>query len=80
VIVHVADSGIGLKPQEQKHVFTKFYRARNDVTTDIEGTGLGLAITKSIVEQHCGRIWFQSTWQQGSTFAFSLPIGEQDRA
>jgi two-component system phosphate regulon sensor histidine kinase PhoR len=73
VTVRVIDTGVGLMPQEQKRVFGKFYRAGNELTQSIEGTGLGLAIAKSIVEQYGGTIWVESTWQQGSTFAFSLP-------
>lgn len=72
--ISVSDSGIGILPQEQKGLFTKFYRAQNDLTRQIEGTGLGLAIAKSIVEHYGGRIWVQSTWEEGSTFSFSLPI------
>jgi len=74
VTISIGDSGIGMLPQEQKGLFTKFYRAQNDLTRQIEGTGLGLAIAKSIVEQYGGRIWVQSTWEEGSTFSFSLPI------
>ena len=73
VTVHVIDTGIGIMPQELKGLFHKFYRAQNELTESIDGIGLGLAIAKSIVEQHGGHIWVQSTWQQGSTFAFSLP-------
>jgi two-component system NtrC family sensor kinase len=77
VTVSVADSGIGLMPREQKELFAKFYRARNELNKDQEGTGLGLAISKSIVEQYGGRIWVTSKWQQGSTFFFSLFFDEQ---
>jgi signal transduction histidine kinase len=76
VTVHISDTGIGLTSQEQTKLFNKFYRAQNKLTRGIEGTGLGLVIAKSIVEQYGGRIWAQSTWQKGSTFAFSLPIGK----
>lgn len=77
VTVWVVDSGIGLTSQEQNKVFEKFYRVKNEMTHDIEGTGLGLSIAKSIIEQHGGSIWVQSAWQQGSTFAFSLPQYER---
>ena len=79
ITISVVDSGIGLMPQEQKGLFSKFYRAQNKLTREIEGTGLGLAIARSIIEQHDGRIWVQSTWNRGSTFAFSLPIRKRDR-
>jgi two-component system NtrC family sensor kinase len=74
ITAYVTDSGIGLMPQEQKELFTKFYRARNELNKDQEGTGLGLAISRSIIEQYGGQIWVRSTWQQGSTFYFSLPV------
>jgi PAS domain S-box-containing protein len=77
VVVCVTDTGIGLTPQEQTELFNKFYRAGNELTVNIEGTGLGLAIVKSIVKQYRGDVWVQSTWQEGSTFAFSLPISGQ---
>jgi signal transduction histidine kinase len=78
VIVRVADTGIGLMPQEQKGLFGKFYRAANKWTAKIDGTGLGLAIARSIIEQYHGRIWAQSTWQKGSCFSFSLPRAVQE--
>lgn len=73
VTVSVSDSGIGLMPHEQAELFTKFYRAKNELTGNIEGTGLGLSIVRSIVEQYGGKVWVTSTWQQGSTFSFSVP-------
>ncbi|MBN1579887.1 MAG: GAF domain-containing protein [Anaerolineae bacterium] len=74
--VRVIDTGIGLQTKEQENLFAKFYRAQNEHTKGIEGTGLGLVIAKSIIEQHGGKMWVQSTWQKGSTFGFSLPIKE----
>jgi len=73
VTVHVSDTGIGLMPQEQTRLFTKFYRAGNHMTEGVEGTGLGLVVAKSIVERYGGKVWVQSKWQEGSTFSFSLP-------
>jgi len=73
ICVQVTDTGIGLMPEEQKQLFSRFYRARNELTKGIDGTGLGLALSKSIVEQYGGQMWVSSTWQKGSTFAFTLP-------
>ena len=74
IILQFEDSGVGIPPNELLFVFDKFYRASN-VSTEISGTGLGLAIVKSIVEKHGGRIWVESTPNQGSTFTVVLPLG-----
>ncbi len=74
LVTAVQDSGYGIAPRDQKQLFQKFYRVRNEHTAHIEGTGLGLTIARSIVEQHGGRIWVESEVGKGSTFSFSLPF------
>jgi signal transduction histidine kinase len=74
VMVEVRDTGIGIAPEDQVHLFEKFYRVGSKETSDVEGTGLGLAIVKSIVEGHGGRVWVKSQPGQGSTFGFALPL------
>jgi two-component system phosphate regulon sensor histidine kinase PhoR len=76
VQVSVQDRGIGMSPDQQTHLFEKFYRA-NASNTAIGGTGLGLAICKLIVELHGGRIGADSEYGAGSTFFFTLPISSQ---
>ncbi len=76
VCVEVNDTGIGLSLQEQKRLFTKFFRAENPMTQEVSGTGLGLWITRSIVEMHGGEMGVSSTPGKGSTFSFTLPISE----
>ena len=71
IIFKVADQGQGISPEDQPHIFEKFYRASN--TTFSSGTGLGLAIVKTIVENHNGRIWVESKLNEGSTFFVVLP-------
>jgi PAS domain S-box-containing protein len=74
VAVEVRDTGIGIAPEDQAHIFDKFYRVKSPQVSGIEGTGLGLAIVKSIIEGHEGRVWVESELGQGSTFGFTLPI------
>jgi two-component system, OmpR family, phosphate regulon sensor histidine kinase PhoR len=77
LIIQVVDNGPGIPASDQPYIFDKFYRASN-VPGDVPGTGLGLAIVKSIVENHQGRIWVDSTVGQGTTFTVVLPITVHD--
>jgi two-component system NtrC family sensor kinase len=74
LMLRVIDNGIGVPPEEQPHIFEKFYRVQSEATTDIGGTGLGLSIVKSVVERHGGRVWVESAPGQGSTFIVLLPM------
>jgi two-component system phosphate regulon sensor histidine kinase PhoR len=74
IIIEVTDTGIGISPEDQTHLFEKFFRVKSPQTKDTEGTGLGLAIVKSIVERHGGRVWVRSQLGVGSTFGFALPV------
>jgi PAS domain S-box-containing protein len=75
-ILRVTDSGPGIPPADQPHIFEKFYRASN-VPQGVGGSGLGLAIVKSIVDSHQGRIWVESLLGQGSTFTVVLPLTQK---
>jgi len=72
VIFEVADTGVGIPTSDQPHIFEKFYRAGN-TPKGVPGTGLGLAIVKSIVDNHQGRVWVESTVGQGTKFTVVLP-------
>jgi len=74
VQVDIADSGIGISPEDQEKVFDRFYRADHPVVQETGGTGLGLAIVKSFVEMHGGTLWLKSELDKGSTFSFTMPI------
>jgi two-component system, OmpR family, phosphate regulon sensor histidine kinase PhoR len=74
VCVRVADTGLGIAPEEMGRIFTRFYRVKNEKTRYIIGTGLGLPIVKSILEAHHGRIEVQSEEGKGSTFSAYIPI------
>jgi two-component system NtrC family sensor kinase len=77
IILQVVDSGPGIPSSDQPYIFDKFYRASN-IPPDIPGSGLGLAITKSIVENHQGRVWVDSTLGEGATFTVVLPIADNE--
>lgn len=74
VLVSVKDEGIGMSPEEQQHVFERFYKAdvtRNEVK---EGSGLGLAIVREFLFAHGEDISVKSTLAKGTTFVFSLSL------
>ena len=74
--IEVTDTGIGIKEEDQKKLFKKFYQIERKTfaTQEGSGTGLGLSITKEIVKLHGGRIGVISQLGKGSTFWFTLPI------
>ncbi len=72
LIIQVTDSGPGIPLEEHGKIFQKFYRSKQ-VDESVPGTGLGLAITKTIVDNHHGRVWVNSHVGQGSTFVVVLP-------
>jgi signal transduction histidine kinase len=78
VRIDVRDTGVGITPAAQDHIFTPFYRADNPLREQAGGTGLGLSITKTLVDLHGGEIWFESNEGEGSTFSFTLPLGTND--
>ena len=75
VQLQVADTGIGIPPEHQPHVFDRFYRV--DTAHTIPGTGLGLAIVKEIVEALGGDVALESAPGRGSTFTVTLPASEE---
>lgn len=71
VQITVRDSGIGISPDNLRHVFDRFWQAKRASRASV---GLGLAIAKSIVESHGGKIWVESTEGEGTAFHFTLPL------
>ncbi|MCK6625442.1 MAG: ATP-binding protein [Anaerolineae bacterium] len=73
--VDFIDTGVGIAPEQQRFLFTRFFRAIHaESTFEVSGAGLGLYISKAIIEAHQGEIWLESKVNQGSTFSFALPI------
>jgi signal transduction histidine kinase len=75
VLVEIKDTGIGISKDKTKSLFEWFSRGKGALRLDSGGFGLGLYIAKKIIEKANGRIWAESRGEnEGSTFAFSLPI------
>jgi signal transduction histidine kinase len=71
--VLVEDEGFGISEEDQKQLFTAFFRADNRASREAGGTGLGLVIARSIAELHGGELWLNSIENQGTTVAFKIP-------
>ncbi len=78
VVLSVTDTGIGISDEDQRQLFTKFFRVDSSLTREIGGTGLGLSICKSVVELQGGRIWAKSMAGEGSTFSFTVPAAPEE--
>ncbi|MBX5451285.1 ATP-binding protein [Thermogemmatispora sp.] len=74
VLLSVKDTGFGIAPEDQPHVFERFYQATHSMQSRMGGYGLGLTIARLIVEQHGGKIWFETVPNRGTTFFFTLPL------
>jgi len=72
--IRVADTGVGIAPDEIPKIFDKFYRVKHPKTRQVMGTGLGLAIVKGVVEAHHGAIDVESVVDKGTTFRVLLPM------
>lgn len=75
-VVSVRDNGIGIPLRKQARIFERLYRAHSGTPHDYGGMGVGLYLAREIVRLHGGEMGFESTEGVGSTFRFSLPLGE----
>jgi signal transduction histidine kinase len=75
VTISICDSGPGIPPEEQIHIFDRYYRRPvHEQTAETTGSGLGLPIARYLIELHEGELWVESEVGQGSTFFIKLPL------
>ena len=72
LLIEVADDGIGIKEEDLLRIYERFYRVDKSRSRHAGGSGLGLAIVKHIVEAHGGNLHVRSTFEEGTTFSFTL--------
>jgi signal transduction histidine kinase len=77
VEIKVADTGVGIPPEQLRLIFEPFYTTKQPDEHGHGGTGLGLSVCRQIIEQHHGRIRVESVVGKGSTFTVKLPMGEE---
>ena len=75
VIISVRDFGLGIKKEDHDKIFSRFYRAGEELTQTVKGSGIGLTIVKQLVEAHNGEIMVDSEFGEGSAFIVSIPLG-----
>ena len=75
-VIKIEDHGLGIHPDDQKNIFSIFYRSKGDHIQSISGAGLGLAIVDHVIKAHEGKIELNSTPGKGSSFILRLPIME----
>lgn len=80
-VVSVADQGIGISPEDQRHIFEDFFHPEwREEQVRTAGIGMGLSVVHSLVEAYNGRIWFETVPHQGTTFTFILPVRQSRQA
>jgi PAS domain S-box-containing protein len=77
LVIGVSDQGIGISSHDQSKLFAPFSRLEDQRLTGVKGAGLGLLVCRRLVEAHGGRIWVESEPGRGSTFYFTLLLGNR---
>jgi two-component system sensor histidine kinase BaeS len=77
-VLEVADTGIGIAPEDLPRVFTRFWRGEKSRSRDTGGAGIGLSIVKELVQAHGGEVTVESTPGEGSVFRVGLPLSAED--
>jgi signal transduction histidine kinase len=80
VVLRVADTGIGIAPEDIERALAPFQQVDGDLNRRYEGTGLGLTITSSLVEMHGGRLTLDSAVGVGTTATIRLPAWRLEKA
>lgn len=80
VRIAVADTGVGITPEEATRLFSRFERGDDSYSREQIGTGLGLSLTKTLIERNGGKIGVESEKGEGSTFWILVPLAEQSPA
>lgn len=75
--IQVQDNGLGMTPEDQEKLFSKFFRSADEKIREAPGTGLGLSITKNLIELQGGKIWFESEFRKGTSFYFTIPVHQE---
>ncbi|MFG0284605.1 MAG: sensor histidine kinase, partial [Phycisphaerales bacterium JB039] len=75
--VEVADTGIGIAPNETERVFERFYRAEDERVGKIKGTGIGLSLARELARIHGGDITLESELNKGSVFTLTAPTSRR---
>jgi PAS domain S-box-containing protein len=78
IVLQVADTGVGIPPDEQERIFDRFYQVDGSTKRRYRGFGLGLTLVKEIVEAHDGTVDVESEVDEGSVFTVRLPVTEED--
>ncbi len=76
--IQVSDNGIGIPKEDQKEVFSKFFRCSQSLPKKVKGLGLGLYFVKRIVEAHQGMVTLESNPDKGSTFTIEIPVKTEE--
>jgi signal transduction histidine kinase len=72
--VEIADTGMGMEPEDLPHIFDRFYRGKGVSQLTFPGAGLGLFMVKEIITLHGGQVTVRSQLNEGSTFCICLPV------
>jgi signal transduction histidine kinase/HAMP domain-containing protein len=78
ILLSIADTGIGIKREDQERIFLEFEQTNQTRKRKYEGTGLGLALTRKLVHLHDGHIWVKSTVGEGTEVLVVLPVTAQN--